>query len=618
MDQGDETKACVENLNKETAEINDNETKYNLASGETGITVPERRDEVIEENDFSKKLIIYGVNEDPPIHVTIACALQHCLAYLTGQLVVSFLVAEVVCASNNDVFRARLLSSTMFMSGVTTLLMNLFGIRLPLFQGAGAEFVIPLVLISDLEGTFCSGDFKATETVNMTMGNLTDIMSTEESMDRILTNVRALQGSLMLAGAVHAMIGGFGLVGILIKIVGPLTIVTTMILLFIFLIKIILQFVTVSWAISVSTSVVAVVLFLYLSRYNTLIPVWTPSGGCRIVRYPLHQIFAILISIVINWFICGVLTAYDVFPNDPSSGSFKARTDARVNAIYDNPWFTFPYPGQFGTPGFSAAGILAFAAAVFVSILDSIGDYYATARVCRVPPPPSHGINRGILVEGICTFISGAVGCGHGTATYGETIGTIGVSKVASRKVLTFVGILYIAFGIFGKFSAVFITIPYPVLGGAYVVMVGIFLGVMINSLEVTSMSSPRNIAILGLSVCMGLAVPTWAHSVDQPVNTGHEKFDRLLSMFLKNPNILGTFLACLLDNTVPGTRKERGMFGESGEDSVSPSGLYNEGEEVYKPLFPSRWLRWKIMKYIPFLPYEGAKEETCTNWELN
>ena len=74
-----------------------------------------------------------------------------------------------------------------------------------------------------------------------------------------------------------------------------------------------------------------------------------------------------------------------------------------------------------------------------MSILDSIGDYYACARVCRVPTPPSHAVNRGIMIEGVCSLLSGAVGCGHATSTYGGNIGAIGVTKVRiiiTRKVL--------------------------------------------------------------------------------------------------------------------------------------------------------------------------------------
>ncbi|XP_045170342.2 solute carrier family 23 member 1-like [Mercenaria mercenaria] len=557
--------------------------------------------------DYSKKVIIYGVNESPPLHITIVCALQQGLSALSSQLVVAVLVAEVVCASNNDVFKARILSSTMFMAGISTIAMNLLGIRLPLFQGGTTIYVVPLMMMSDLEGSFCSTTFKGQSSSNMTSENVSsgyDIP--EESMEVILTNVRALQGSLMVAGALHAIMGGFGLIGFLLKFIGPLTIVPTMILIFVFIIKATLKFVIVSWAISISTIALSVILFLYLSRYNMPVPVWTPSGGCRIIRYPVHQVFSILIAMLVNWLICGILTLYDVFPNDRGDSSYNARTDARVDVIYDAPWFTFPYPGQYGPPGISIPATVVFVIATFISILDSIADYYACARVSRVPPPPAHGVNRGILIEGICSFLSGTLGCGHATTTYGGNVGTIGVCKVASRSVFVYAGILFILFAVFGKFSAVFITIPDPVLGGSFIVMVGIFIGVMIGNLEVTSMSSPRNVAILGLAVCIGVAVPSWAQTVQTPIDTGNEKANRLIAMLLTNPNLVGTALACFLDNTVPGTRKERGILTEEDANTEDSSGFYNEGYEVYKPLFPTHMLRWKIMKYIPFLPYEG------------
>ena len=59
--------------------------------------------------------------------------------------------------------------------------------------------------------------------------------------------------------------------------------------------------------------------------------------------------------------------------------------------------------------------------------------------------------------------------------------------QVASRQVLICAGILYIVFGILGKVSAVFITIPYPVLGGAALVMFSTFLGVVLSNLQVST-----------------------------------------------------------------------------------------------------------------------------------
>ena len=38
-------------------------------------------------------------------------------------------------------------------------------------------------------------------------------------------------------------------------------------------------------------------------------------------------------------------------------------------------------------------------------------------------------------------------------------------------------GVIYIVFGIIGKISAVFICIPYPVLGGALITLYGMFTG---------------------------------------------------------------------------------------------------------------------------------------------
>ena len=55
--------------------------------------------------------------------------LQQALLSLSGCLSVSLLVAETVCAEEDEEFKARLLGTTLFMSGVTTLLMTYFGIR---------------------------------------------------------------------------------------------------------------------------------------------------------------------------------------------------------------------------------------------------------------------------------------------------------------------------------------------------------------------------------------------------------------------------------------------------------------------------------------------------------
>ena len=86
--------------------------------------------------------------------------------------------------------------------------------------------------------------------------------------------------------------------------------------------------------------------------------------------------------------------------------------------------------GQWGTPSVTAAGALGMLAGVLASMVESVGDYYACARLSGAPPPPSHAINRGIGMEGIGCILAGAWGTGNGTTSYSENIGAIGITKV--------------------------------------------------------------------------------------------------------------------------------------------------------------------------------------------
>lgn len=50
--------------------------------------------------------------------------------------------------------------------------------------------------------------------------------------------------------------------------------------------------------------------------------------------------------------------------------------------------------GQWGLPVVTVAGVLAMLSATMAGIVESIGDYYACARLSGATPPPVHAINR--------------------------------------------------------------------------------------------------------------------------------------------------------------------------------------------------------------------------------
>lgn len=50
---------------------------------------------------------------------------------------------------------------------------------------------------------------------------------------------------------------------------------------------------------------------------------------------------------------------------------------------------------QWGAPTYSTGAVLGMLGGVLAGIVESIGDYYACARISGASPPPNHAINRG-------------------------------------------------------------------------------------------------------------------------------------------------------------------------------------------------------------------------------
>ena len=92
--------------------------------------------------------------------------------------------------------------------------------------------------------------------------------------------------------------------------------------------------------------------------------------------------------------------------------------------------FLFAVQVQWGPLKFSTGLFVSFLACGFASTIESVGDYYSTARISGVSNPPTHAVNRGILVEGVTTVMCGSVGVGIALTTYSSTIGFIGLTGV--------------------------------------------------------------------------------------------------------------------------------------------------------------------------------------------
>lgn len=351
------------------------------------------------------------------------------------------------------------------------------------------------------------------------------------------------------------------------------------------------------------TIVLITVFSQYLKNVKIPFPGYSRANGMYKARFALFRMFPILLGIILSWIICAIVTAAGGFTDDQNNPQYQARTDARIFVLKEAEWFRFPYPGQWGTPTLSAAGVFGMLAGVLASMIESIGDYYACARLSGAPPPPKHAINRGIGMEGIGCLLAGAWGSGNGTTSYSENIGAIGITKVGSRRVVQYGAIIMILLGILGKFGALFTTIPNPIVGGVFMVMFGMITAVGISNLQFVDMNSSRNLFILGFSLVFGMALPYWLSREENrnAIQTGEPELDQIIIVLLRTNMLVGGITGLLLDNTIPGSREERGMLQWNNE-----TGQTGDGENhVYDLPFGLKKLSfYKCAKYVPFLPY--------------
>lgn len=93
--------------------------------------------------------------------------------------------------------------------------------------------------------------------------------------------------------------------------------------------------------------------------------------------------------------------------------------------------------------------------------------------------------------------------------------------QVASRQVFIVTAIIFMLLGVLAKVAALFVNIPYPVLGGVIISTIGVFVGVNLSNLRVVDLSSTRNLSIMGMAIFVGLLVPEWTEENSEAIKTG-------------------------------------------------------------------------------------------------
>ncbi len=453
--------------------------------------------------------LIYGIDDVPPVAEGVALGLQHYLTMFGSTVAIPLILSGPLGISDDPEKLGWLIGTMFFVSGITTLLQTTLGNRLPIVQGGTFSFLTPAIAICGMASLKSAG---------------------------FEVKMQTVQGAIIIGALAEIVIGYTGLVGRLRRFIGPITIAPTIALIGLALFPFGAPEAGKHWGIG-GLTILLIILFSQVLRR----------------RHRVFELFPVLLGIIGAWGVAAILTAAGVFePGHPAYTSLD-KLDAA-------PWVRVPYPLQWGMPQFEVAAIVGMLAGYAASMVESIGDYYACARMSGAPIPDGKTINKGIGMEGVGCLVAGVFGTGNGTTSYSENIGAIGLTRVGSRRVVQYGAALMIVLGAVAKFGALFTTIPQPIVGGMYCALFGVIAAVGLSNLQFVDLNSPRNLFILGFAFFMGLSLP--AYVTANPLDLGESLgwLAGILNTLGSTGMAVGAVIAVVLDNVIPGTDAERGL----------------------------------------------------------
>ncbi|KAK3007816.1 hypothetical protein RJ639_014873, partial [Escallonia herrerae] len=510
--------------------------------------------------------------KDNPVPL-IYYGLQHYLSLAGSLILIPLIIVPAMGGTDKDT--ATVISTMLLVSGITTILHSYFGTRLPLVQGSSFVYLAPALVIVNSQ-----------EYRNLTEHKFRHIM-------------RELQGAIIVGSIFQSILGFSGLMSRLLRFINPVVVASTVA-------AVGLAFFSYGFPQAgscVEISLPQILLLLIFTLY---------LRGISVLGHRVFRIYAVPLSIIIIWAYAFFLTAGGAYSykgcssNIPSSNILTdacikhaytmkhCRTDVS-NAWRTAEWVRIPYPLQWGIPIFHLRTSIIMIVVSLVASVDSVGTYHSASLRSGSKPPTPGIVSRGIGLEGFCSVVAGLWGSGTGSTTLTENVHTIDITKVASRKAVQLGAAFLILFSFVGKVGAVLASIPQALAAATLCFMWALIVALGLLTLQYSQPSNFRNITIVGVSLFLGLSIPTYFQQYQPksslilpsyfvpfsaassgPFHTGSRQLDFSMNALLSLNMVVTLLVAFVLDNTVPGSREERGVYiWSTSEDVVAdPSSL--------------------------------------------
>ena len=170
-------------------------------------------------------------------------------------------------------------------------------------------------------------------------------------------------------------------------------------------------------------------------------------------------------------------------------------------------WFSIPkFKFIFIDYKIDFSALITIAPIALVTLCEHIGDHTSLSNIIGRDLIKNPGLDKTLLGDGLATFVAGLLG-GPANTTYGENTSVVGMTRVASVKVIGLAAIFAIIIAFLGKITAIISTIPNAVLGGVSLLLYGF---IAVNGLKVliknqVNFEESKNIIVASSMLVLGL-----------------------------------------------------------------------------------------------------------------
>lgn len=235
------------------------------------------------------------------------------------------------------------------------------------------------------------------------------------------------------------------------------------------------------------------------SQWGIVIALITMFSIAIISHYAkgIYRILPFLLGTLIGYGVAAILTVTNIYPIIDFSVFSNIKLFVIPDFAFSN-WTTIELTTVLPV-------IIIYIAYTISAMMECLSDHAALSNIIGTDLYQTPGLSRIFVGEGIANLIGTSVG-GLGICSYGEGVGCVGFSKVASTDVTLLAAGITILLGFLGPVQAFITSIPSCVFAGSAVILYGFIACSGIKMLQKVDLDNQKNLIITSVVLSLGIS----------------------------------------------------------------------------------------------------------------